>query len=91
MFWKVGLVTPDDPANAGVDKAEFMTGCVYRFDAGELEVPVRRQPAFFVIGERGNSPLVTPSLRIREWSNETSTCCVNVDGNTVARLLLVLV
>ena len=29
VFGEVGLVTPDDPADAGIDKAEFMAGCVY--------------------------------------------------------------
>ena len=29
VFGEVGLVTPDDPANASVDKAKFMAGCIY--------------------------------------------------------------
>lgn len=39
VFREVGLVTPDDPAYAGVDKAELMAGGIDRFDAGKLEVP----------------------------------------------------
>ena len=40
VFGEVGLVAPDYPAYAGVNETEFVAGCVYRLDAGELEVPV---------------------------------------------------
>lgn len=25
MFWEVGLITPDDPADTGINETEFMT------------------------------------------------------------------
>lgn len=37
---EVGFVAPDYPANAGVDKPEFVAGCVDGFDARELEIPI---------------------------------------------------
>lgn len=39
VFGQVGLIAPDDPANARVDEAEFVARGVDGFDAGELEVP----------------------------------------------------
>ena len=40
VFWEVGCVAPDYPADAGVDEAKFVAGCVDGFDAGEFEVPI---------------------------------------------------
>lgn len=36
---EVGFVTPDDPADAGIDKTEFMARGVDGFNARELEIP----------------------------------------------------
>ncbi len=41
MLGKVGLVTPDDPTDTGVDETELVAGGVDRLYAGELEVPVQ--------------------------------------------------
>ncbi len=40
VFGKVRLVTPDDPANAGIDKTELVPRGVDRFHTGKLEVPI---------------------------------------------------
>lgn len=39
VLGEVLRVSEDDPADAGVDEAEFVAGGVDAFDAGELEVP----------------------------------------------------
>jgi hypothetical protein len=41
MFRQTGFISPDDPANPGVDKAKFLTGRIDGLDARKLEVPFK--------------------------------------------------
>ena len=43
MLGEVRLVSPDDPANTGVDQTEFVARGVDRLYTGKLEVPCDSQ------------------------------------------------
>ena len=40
MLGQVGLITPDDPTDTGIDETELMARSIDRFYTGKLEVPV---------------------------------------------------
>ena len=90
VFGKVRLVTPDDPANARIDKTELVPRGVDRFHTRKLEVPIKCLAEKFRY-RIVNRPFGTTDFGVGKGSNKTTAGGIHMDGNIIPSLRLVFI